>query len=192
MIWHDSRLAGTAPAIAPNIYVVDAKTDLDHAIGWVATYARSQRGLDELIMMCHGFEANWDLARKMSTAKQVGGFGLQICRQGLSLGNVDKLRAWNPTPGPRLINKVTIYACAPADTGPGNAGTTGDGMRFMGEFAMHSGAFVVAARDTQFYNPESVRPILPVPIDFGDWEGPVYLFDPKNGIGSPFQPGPMA
>ncbi len=63
MIGHDMRLAGTAPPIAPNVYVVDGATDLDHAIGWIATYARSQGGLDELLVMCHGFEANWDLSK---------------------------------------------------------------------------------------------------------------------------------
>ncbi len=102
----------------------------------------------------------------MSTTRKVGGFGLQICDKGISLWNVSKLRAWKPTT--RLINKVTIYACGTAETGPGNADTWGDGMRFMGEFAIHSGAFVVAGRDPQAYNPEAVRAVNPLPIDFED------------------------
>jgi hypothetical protein len=191
MVWHDRRLAGSPPAIAPNIYGVDRTTDLDHAIGWIAHYARSRGGLDELIVMCHGFEANWNLGRQMSTTQRVGGFGLQICRQGIDLRNVSKLRAWKPNDS-QLIARVTIYACGTADTGPGNEGTWGDGRRFMGELAIHSGAYVVAGRDPQVYNPESVRPINPLPIDFGEWEGPVFLFDPNTGAGSPFQPGPMA
>jgi len=191
MIWHDTRLQGAAPPIAANTHVVGATSELDNSISWIATYAGTQGGLDELIIMCHGLEANWDLSRQMSTNRQVGGFGLSICKQGLNLGNVGKLRAWNPASG-RLISRITIYACGTADTGPGNAGTWADGRRFMGEFAIHSGAYVVASRDAQTYNPESVRPANPLPIDFGAWEGPVFLFDPKTGGAAPFQPGPMA
>lgn len=190
MIWHDTRLSGKPPAIAQNTYGVDATTDLDHALGWIATYARSQGGLDELIVMCHGFEAHVNLGQRTSTPRAAGGFGLQLCRQGLTLRNVGKVIAWNA--GPPLIRRVTIYACGTADTGPGNAGTVGDGRRFMGEFAIHSGAFVVAGRDTQTYNPAAVQPVNPQPIDFGEWEGPVFLFDPATGVGTPFQPGPMA
>lgn len=193
MIWFDKRLKGQPPPIAPNIFTVDDKFPLNNAVGWIATYARAQGGLDELIVMCHGFEANWDLAQKISTTKAVGGFGLAICKEGISLWNVNVLKAWNASVGGgRLINRITIYACAAADTGPGNVGTYGDGRRFMGELAISSGAYVVAARDSQAYNPESVRPINPTPIDFGEWEGPVYLFDPSTGQPQPFQPGPMA
>jgi hypothetical protein len=172
--------------------VVDATTDLNHAIRWIATYAGSQCGLDELIIMCHGVALNWDIKGRQSTPRMVGGFGLQICRQGINLGNVGKLRAWNLNPGSGLIRRITIYACSTADVGPGNEGTWGDGKRFMGEFAIHSGAFVVAGREPQAYNRQSVRAVNPLPIDFGDWEGPVFLFDPATGIGAPFQPGPMA
>ena len=190
MIWHDSRLQGTAPPIAPNTYVVDATVELDHALGWIAVYAGSVGGLDELLVMCHGFEADWNLSQQQSTGQRVGGFGLQICKQGISLFNVGKLRVWNPAAGP-LIRRVTIYACGTAQTGPGNTGTAADGTRFMGEFAIHSGAFVVAGRDAQAYNPESVRPVNPLPIDFGEWEGPVFLFDPSTGLGASFSPGRM-
>lgn len=191
MIWHDTRLRGAAPAIAPNIHVVDKNSELSQSILWIAHYARTQGGLDELMIMCHGFEAGRDLSHQMSTNRTVGGFGLEICKQGLDLRNVGIVRAWNASEG-RLINKVTVYACAAADTGPGNEGTRADGRRFMGEFAIHSGAFVVAARDTQFYNGEATRPVNPLPIDFGGWEGPVFLYDPKTGARTPFQPGPMA
>src|SRR5262249_26012943 len=99
------------------------------------------------------------------------------------------LQAWKPNDAP-LFRRVTIYACGTADTGPGNEGTWGDGRRFMGEFAINSGAYVVAGRDAQAYKPEAVRATHPLPIDFGEWEGPVFLFDPNSGSGTPFQPGP--
>jgi hypothetical protein len=181
MIVHDKRLAGTAPPIAPNIYVVDATVDIQHCVGWIGEYARSQGGLSELLIMCHGFEANWDLGRQMSTTQRVGGFGLQLCREGLSLYNVGLVRSWNGR-----IGRITVYACAPADTGSGNEGTAGDGTRFMGEMALWSGAEVIAARDTQTYTFSPTKP-----IDFGNWEGPVYRFDPSTGNRSNFAAGKM-
>jgi hypothetical protein len=189
MIWHDMRLAGIAPPIAPNIYAVDGTTDLDYAIEWIATFARSLGGLDELMIMCPRLEANWELRRQMSSTTTVGGFGLLICKQGISRWNVGKVRAWNAKPGRPLIRRVTIYACSAADTGPGNQGTWRDARRFMGEFAIHSGASVVAARNPHTFHPASVKPVNPLPIDFGAWRGPVFLFDSATGIGPPFRPG---
>ena len=71
-----------------------------------------------------------------------------------------------------------------------DAGTYG--VLIKGKYSRTRGPYIVAGRDTQFYNPESVRPLNPVPIDFGDWEGPVFLFDPADGRATPFAPGPMA
>jgi hypothetical protein len=36
------------------------------------------------------------------------------------------------------VKKLTIFVCATADTGTGNEGTLGDGMRFCGEIALYS------------------------------------------------------
>jgi hypothetical protein len=181
MIVHDTRLAGTPPSIAQNIYGVNAAVEIEHCVAWIGQYARSQGSLDELLIMCHGFEANWDLGRRMSTTQQVGGFGLQLCKQGLSLYNVGLVRNWNGA-----IRRITVYACAPADTGAGNEGTAGDGRRFMGEMALWSGAEVIAGRDTQTYTFGAASP-----INFGAWEGPVFRFDPATGQASQFTPGPM-
>ena len=116
----------------------------------------------------------------------MGGFGLQLCREGLSLSNAILAQTWNP--GRPLIKRITIYACAPADTGPGNQDTPADGRRFMGELALWSGAEVIAARDTQTYTFGGSANAL---IDFGTWEGPVYRFDPNTGYPSLFNAGPM-
>lgn len=178
MIWHDTRLLGTPPAIAQNIFDVDATVSIGHGIGWVGAFARSQGGLDELMIMCHGFEGNMDLSAQASTQKTVGGFGLQICKEGLSLYNASLLEQWKGQ-----IQKITVYACAPADTGPGNVGTAGDGLRFMGEMALRTGAVVIAGRDAQTYTYS--------PINFGAWEGPVYSFSPDTGARTPCNPGPM-
>ena len=125
----------------------------------------------------------------MSTATAAGGFGLQLGKQGLTLSNVGLTRMWRE---PSVaITKVTIYACAAADTGGGNSGTIGDGRRFLGEMALHSGATIIASSAVQTYNPESVRRFLPSPIDFGEWEGQVFAFSPDTGAPTPTSPGRM-
>jgi hypothetical protein len=186
MIVHDKRLDGRSPHIAQNIYEVDENVDIQHCVGWVGQHARDAGGLSELMIMCHGYEADWDQADQMCTGRPVGGFGLQLCKEGLSLSNVILTQSWNADKP--LIKRITVYACAPADTGPGNAGTADDGRRFMGELALWSGAEVIAARDTQRYSPGGR---FFGRIDFGAWEGPVYRFDPGTGNPSLYNPGPM-
>ncbi len=182
MIWHDRRLQGAPPARAPHIYIVDQNDDLNDSITWIANYAGSKNGLDELSIMCHGYEAIWAAGKSASIATPIGGFGLQLCRQGLNLGNIGKTMAWKR--GGPLIRRIKIFACSTAQLGPGNAGVFGDAKRFMGELALHSGAAVIAGRDAQAYVSD-VRVNNPVPINFGDWEGPVFLFDPQDGTGKP-------
>jgi hypothetical protein len=183
MILHDKRLLGNPPAIVQNTYDVDQTVALQHCVGWVAQYARSVGGLSELLIMCHGFEADWDLTHQLCTGREVGGFGLQLCLEGLTLGNIMLTSGWDS-----LIKRITVYACAAADTGQGNENTTADGRRFMSELAGFSGAEVIAARDTQIY---TYGGSSNAPIDFGQWEGPVYRFDPNTGNRSLFLAGSM-
>lgn len=187
MLLHDTRLHGDTPQIAQNWYRVDANVGIAHAVGWVAQYARSQGGLDELIVMCHGYESHENLGNQMTTVAVAGGFGLQLCRENLTLANVGILTDWRG-----LITKITVYACAAADTARGNEGTIGDGRRFMGEMAIWSGATVIGARDVQTYNyGDGVWGMFRSAIDFGEWEGPVYSFNPNAGEQTPINPGVM-
>jgi len=181
MLVHDTRLAGRVPDDkADNNYSVDATVAIEHALDWIDAYAKTQSGLDDLCIMCHGYEADWNLHDQTCTGVEVGGFGLQLCAEGLSLANVNltaKLKG--------DVRTITIFACATAETGQGNEGTAADGMRFCGEIAMHTGATVIAATQTQFYtDTQTFWDYIcnrPGPIDFGDWEGPVYSFSPDNG-----------
>ncbi len=166
MIIHDRRLHGKTPTRYNYVMQINQNTTLRHIVGTVAHYGRIRR-LDELHILCHGFEATWNLSRQMCMPQAHGGFGLQLGKDNLSLFNVSQLRAWK-----NLIGTIVVFACAPADTAPGNQGTYGDGKRFMGEMALWSAAHVIAARDTQYYNDASGR----TTIDFGGWEGPVYDF----------------
>lgn len=58
----------------------------------------------------------------------------------------------------------------------------------MGEMALWSGAEVIAARDTQIY---TAGGSANAPINFGNWEGLAYRFDPNTGNPSLYNPGPM-
>lgn len=184
MILHDRRLAGNPPQAAPNIYQVDGNVSIQHCVGWVATYARSRSGLTELDILCHGWFGNTDDERTQMcwTEDASLGFGLQLCREGLTLANVSLTAAWS-----RLIHRVSLYSCGPANTRPGAAGTEGDGRRFCGELALWSGAEVIAAVHTQWYNRNRTfwerlaGANQAGTIDFGAWEGEVYRFDPQTG-----------
>ena len=173
MIIHDSRLHGKTPTRYNYVMQINEHTTLRHIVGTVAHYGRIQK-LSALHILCHGFEANWDLTGRMCMPTAHGGFGLQLGRDNLSLFNVGQTTTWKG-----LVDFIVVFACAPADTGPGNAGTYADGKRFMGEFALWTESHVIAARDTQTYNDASGR----TTIDFGAWEGPVYDFSTASPDG---------
>jgi hypothetical protein len=185
MLIHDTRLQGNPPTnMAANTYQVDGTTSISHAIGWIAEYARRSGGLTDLWVMCHGFEGNFNLGNQTCTSEAHGGFGLQLCREGLSLYNASLTSAFNGQ-----IQKITIFACATADTAEYNRGTAADGMRFAGEIALWSGAEVIAAVETQLYHRRRslwqwlMRSNRGGTIDFGSWEGPVYSFTAANPLG---------
>ena len=122
MLIHDKRLAGRTPSkLAENNYEVDGNVPIKHMIDWVHSYARSQGGLDNLYIMCHGYEADWNLGDQTCTRFQVGGFGLAICAEGLDLTNASLMAALKGD-----IKTITIFACATAETGEGNEGTVAE------------------------------------------------------------------
>jgi hypothetical protein len=176
MVIHDRRLAGATPTFYSFVMQVNANTSINHIVDTVARRARQRRRLARLHILCHGFEANWDLGAGMCTPTAHGGFGLQLGKQGLNLYNYGLTAAWRG-----LVDLIVLFACAPADTGAGNRGTWRDGKRFCGYLALTSGARVIAARDTQTYTywRDNSRP-----IDFENWEGPVYEFSEANPEGA--------
>ncbi len=173
MIVHDRRLKGKPPAGYNYVLQVNEHTSIQHIIQTVAHYGKMKK-LSPLHILCHGFEADWNLRQRICTPANHGGFGLLLGTENLTLYNVNKLTAWRG-----LIDVIVLFACAPADTGPGNAGTRGDGRRLLGEMALWTDARVIGARDTQFYNDATGKKT----IDFGAWEGPVYEFSPGQPYG---------
>ncbi|WP_137125680.1 hypothetical protein [Roseomonas sp. HF4] len=174
MVIHDRRLTGATPAYYSFVMQVNAKTGIRHITDTVARRAREKRKLARLHILCHGFEANWDLGGQSSMPQAHGGFGLQLGNEGLNLFNYGLAGSWKG-----LVDLIVLFACAPADTASGNAGTWGDGKRFCGYLALTTGARVIAARDTQYYNASTNAP-----LNFGNWEGPVYEFTDANPDGT--------
>jgi hypothetical protein len=185
MLIHDRRLAGNPPwRLAANTYQVDQSVSLAHALGWIAEYSRRSNGLTDLYVMCHGIENPYDYRHQASVPTARGGFGLQLCQEGLSLYNTSQTTVLNGR-----VTKITIFSCATADTAPYNEGTGADGMRFCGEIALLTGAEVVAAVQTQYYSQNRTfwqwltGANRAGTIDFGAWEGPVYSFSPGSPYG---------
>ncbi len=173
MIWHDQRLIGNPPgSMAQNIFSVNNTFELQNAIGWIRTYAQSQGRLDNLFIMCHGFESIvGDDATQVS--EQRGGFGLQICRQNINNTN---LSAVAPLSG--FIARIVIFACATADTANSLRNSPGDGRLFCREFASYTNATIIASDTPQIYHGASATGI----INFGAWEGNVYQFTPDGNV----------
>lgn len=184
MLVHDLRLQGTAPRLAPNIYKVDAGTPLKHALGWIARYASSQHGLDQLLIMCHGMQGPvYDTLEQVSTYDL--GLGLQFCKENLTLTNVSMTSVLAG-----LIQEIVLFACGPARTRTGFQNTLIDGSRFCSELSGYTNATVIAPTDTQFYTMSPPSNILhrmfgigpQDEIDFGAWEGKVMRFSPDGSI----------
>ena len=181
MLVHDMRLTGGTPAnLAENNYEVDGTVPVQHAFDWIYSYAQTQGGLDNLYVLCHGYEADWNLSDQTCTGFQVGGFGLAMCAEGITLSNATIA---NTIKGD--VKTITLFACATADTGPRQRRHRSRRDAICGELAMYTGATVIAATQTQFYVVDRTfwQRIAGKQgqIDFGDWEGPVYSFSPVDG-----------
>lgn len=176
VIWHDTRLAGFPdPSAADRIVSCDRSTPLASAVTQVGNYANQLDGLRFLSIMCHGYERIIGTSGNQSV--QVGGGGLQLCRENLTLSTVSQMAALEG-----FVDVIKVYACAAAETHPDLAMTKWDGQRLFGEMALHTGATVLAADVTQWYRfrtraaPNQTTAI----IDFQRWEGRLWRFEPDG------------
>lgn len=184
MLVHDLRLQGTAPRLAPNIYKVDGATPISHAFSWIARYASSKRGLDQLLIMCHGLSGAIVDNANQESAMELG-FGLMLCRENLTLSNVALTSVLQG-----LVAEIVLLACGPGKTRRGAEFTLADGSRFCSELAAYTNAEVVASSETQWYYqlPPSnlLRRLFNIgpqdTIDFGEWEGNVSRYSPTGSV----------
>ena len=166
---HDARLKGQFRAGSMGLdYVmrVGRHDALEWAFLKTQSYARAHGGLARLVILCHGYER---VITDEATQESVvgGGFGLQLCREGLNNRTVGLGRILRGH-----VETIVVYACAAADTHANFQAMAGDGQLLCRELAAHTGATVYASAATQYYAPETG--------DFGIWEGQVFRFTPRG------------
>ena len=179
MILHDTRLIGNAPSsLANNIFKIDGNFDTAQAFQWIGTYARSQKGLDHLLIMCHGgVKEDSEMPNQNLKSMALRERGLQIGKQNLLHSNLHVTAVLKG-----FVTKITVFACNIAETDSGVKNTADDGKLFCKYLAAYTDAEVIASSETQLYHRGVMSALFGVTgtIDFGQWEGPVYSFMPDG------------
>jgi hypothetical protein len=171
----DAAAGSSAPGVSDNNFYVDATWKIADAFLWVKNFANGQPGqrIPVLSIFCHGFY-QWNESEALQQSALVGGFGLQLCQEGLLQSNLNVV-------APLVRGKITdivIYACGTASdqaSGPQN------GTNFCRSLAGAFNAVVYAADRSQVFN---YNRGVAAPLNFGEWEGTVYRYTP-DGIGTP-------
>jgi hypothetical protein len=165
MLIHDTRLAGQAPNIAENQWPVDITYSIKHIVGWTRDVALGSGGLRKLIIMAHGRASGGS-----------GGYGIQLGKEELNLKTVDVFAKLVDKDTP-LVKSIILYSCAVADTPPGKRMSSVDGNLLCSRLAVRTKAYVVASTAFQIY---TFGGSANQPINFGSWEGDVYLYGPNG------------
>ncbi len=174
---HDTRLSGYTPtSMADYSFDVDSNSPISGLVQQISSSVA--QSISRLLIMCHGYE---DTSTGNASIPMSLGFGLQLCMEDLTLANAGVM-----SPLYNCVNDIILYACGPANTAPGAAGTVGDGRRFCSELAAYTNARVYASDTSQTYNNLKYDPAKlvceAIPIDFGQWEGNVYRFTPDGSV----------
>ena len=174
----DSRIGSSFKNIQnTDIPVMD--DSLDDIIGDIIEVAGSKK-ISSLGLYCHGIGKIIYQNCTMVCAAH-GGYGLQLGADDLTFSNIGKLTRLAGRFAPGAV--MDIYSCAAADSGPAESSFSGHGVQLMLEIAANTGVLVRASGTIQTYQTTtttfSMAPSMNV--DFGEWEGTVWLFDPKTG-----------
>jgi hypothetical protein len=167
VIVHDTRLEGDAPWHLVNATCVVNKThSIKSILSWINVKATKYGYIDDLYVLAHG---------RVNEKTNHGGYGVALGKDEIKLCNVDR---WVDVNG--SIGHIYLLACAAADTDYETVGigaATGDGLTLCSKLARYSGALVTASDAIQYYY-RGMWGIFGDTIDFGDWEGTVYTWDP--------------
>jgi hypothetical protein len=164
LILRDERLGGKLAA-GCDVWTISKSTTLSSILSSIKGAAGTNGHFESLFILCHGFAG---INARRGVCMDAGGMGLQLGSEGVLHSNITR---WKAIAG--KSTNIVVYACAAANTEPGNEGSTADGKWLMGALAKHTGATVYAADRIQWYDPSS--------MDFGDWEGNVWQF-PSTGL----------
>lgn len=177
----DRRLMGGVPA-RPRLSIIntDGSTALSQAFNSVRAVAHTGR-VDSLFILCHGYAGE---NTRGQVSADAGGMGLQLGREGVMHKNVTMWSALK-----NRVTNIVVYACAAADTQPGNEGSTADGRYLMGALAIQTGAHVFAADRIQWYS--TYNGANNGRYDFGAWEGQLLYFPPTGAQAIPVAGAPV-
>ena len=174
VILHDERLSGNTPDWSDTVgFTVDEDDPIDRVLGWVnATHGMLRRYddraiIEDLAIMCHGY---------VNGKNQKGGHGLQLGKDGVYLSNIDKWSAIKSK-----VKCIIVYACKAAAVDPTVPANQGDGRALCSKMAAVTGASIIACVWRQWYD-RSIKPWRWREIDFGGFEGPVFVFRPDGTI----------
>jgi len=151
---------------------LDATTPLRTLFNHVTHFAGAGK-IHSLFVLCHGYAG---VDRRLRVSMDAGGMGLQLGKEDVTQANVN---VW--TAIKNKVSNIVIYACAAADTQPGNEYTRNDGRYLMGALALCTNADVYAADKIQWYGMH--RGLRNGAFNFGSWEGKVYRFSHDTGAG---------
>jgi Domain of unknown function (DUF4347) len=168
VLLHDERLSGNTPDWPETkCFTVEQDDATERILGWVSVVHRAVGKLEDLSIMCHGY---------VSATNGMGGHGLKLGKDGVYQSNISK---WSAING--MVNWVIVYACNVAEVDPAVQPSQGNGQQLCSQMAAMTGATVIAPLKTQFYRTTWKGRHLRE-IDFGDFEGPLYMFRPDGAV----------
>jgi hypothetical protein len=170
IILHDTRLIGRVPPGSGTVITVDGTTPIADAFRRVAAAVNSSPA--EFVIACHGYMGHEYGGQ--SHAALGGGSGLQLCREGLVIGNVSVASSLAG-----IFQRTWLMACGPAGT------AVHDTRPFCRELASYLNCPVIASEREQTYHPgeyDNARGESRPTLRFGAWEGRVFTFNPDGTV----------
>lgn len=184
----DTRIGARFDKPRPSDIVVGSTTSLSDIIDKIVSGVGSNQ-LSKLSICCHGYESGIE-NEETAMSRPGGGFGLELGADDLTWQTVSAFSALDGTFTSGGI--LEIYACAAAEDTTDGTGFTGNGRLLMRELAGNANATVRASDAIQNYT-AGVTGIGPFTwysgVDFGDWEGNVWLFLPDGSRKKDTNPG---
>jgi hypothetical protein len=166
-ILRDKRVQGYSTRLTGALYTVevDGNISLKTAFLRIKAQAKLHGKLDMLFIICHGMGTGPTYTELMWR----GGLGLELGSENVTLTNVF---LWKDIKD--LVRTIVVYACGAAYTGPSlmPGGFQGRGQILMSDLSKNTNALVYASDRMQWY--------IIAGLDFGEWEGTVYMFTPSG------------
>ncbi len=185
----DTRIGARFDKPRPSDIIVGSTTPLSDVVDKIVNAVGSDQ-LSKLSICCHGYESGLE-NEETAMSRVGGGFGIELGAEGMTWQTVSVFSALDGKFAPGGI--LEIYSCAAAEDTTDGTGFTGNGRLLMRELAGYVDAIVRASDTIQMYT-AGVVGFGPFTwysgVDFGDWEGNVWLFMPDGSRKQDPNPGP--